>query len=74
MVSIKLWKIDEIKAFIEKYYKSGVLKDEYKERTDNELILEFKSGRLQKYCSNAIALHENTYITVLDYMRDINWE
>ena len=65
---------DEIKAFIEKYYKSGVLKDEYKERTDNELILEFKSGRLQKYCSNAIALHENTYITVLDYMRDINWE
>ena len=65
---------DEIRIFVKKYYKDGKLKDEYSERTDNELITEFKSGRLKKYCSNAVALHKNTYITLLDYMRDIKWE
>ena len=65
---------DEIRSFIKKYYKDGILKDEYSERMDNELISEFKSGRLKKHCSNAVALHKNTYIAVLDYMRDIKWE
>ena len=64
----------QILDFIKKYYKDGILKDEYSERMDNELISEFKSGRLKKHCSNAVALHKNTYIAVLDYMRDIKWE
>lgn len=64
----------EVKAFINTYYDSGVLRSEYLERTDKTLILEFKSGRLQKYRSEAVALHNGTYNTVLDYMRDIDWE
>lgn len=46
----------------------------YLERTDEALVEEFKSGRLQEYQSNYIALHKNTYLTVLDHMRDIEWE
>lgn len=64
----------EVRAFIEKYYSAGELKSEYIERTDSVLISEFKTGRLQKYRSNAVALHNCTYNTVLDYMRDIDWE
>ena len=64
----------EIKAFIEKYYSSGVLKEEYHERTDADLIKEFKTGRLQKYRSELVALHKNTYNTVLDFMRELDWE
>lgn len=64
----------EVKAFIDKYYDSGVLKPEYLERTDEVLISEFKTGRLQKYRSEAVALHRSTYNTVLDYMRKIDWE
>lgn len=64
----------EVKAFINVYYDSGVLKPEYQERTDEALISEFKTGRLQKYRSEAVALHRSTYNTVLDYMRNIDWE
>lgn len=64
----------EIKAFIDKYYVAGTLKAECNERTDAALIAEFKNGRLQKYRSEAVALHESTYNTVLDYMRALDWE
>lgn len=64
----------EVKKFISVYYDDNELKEEYRERIDSTLIAEFRSGRLQKYCSEAIALHSNTYNTILDYMRDINWE
>jgi type I restriction enzyme M protein len=64
----------EIKAFIDKYYAAGTLIAEYNERTDAALINEFKNGRLQKYRSEAVALHESTYNTVLDYMRALDWE
>ncbi|MDY5181179.1 restriction endonuclease subunit M [Butyribacter sp.] len=63
-----------VKKFITKYYDSGQLKKEYKERTDEELVSYFKSGVLNKYSSGAVVLHENTYHTVLDYMRDIEWD
>ena len=66
--------LEDIKVFISTYYKNGVLKEEYQERTDSRLIGEFRSGRLQKYRSEAVALHTNTYNTILDYMRDIDWE
>jgi len=64
----------EVKAFIATYYDGDTLKDEYSERTDETLIREFKCGRLQAYRSEYVALHKNTYMTVLDYMRDIEWE
>ena len=64
----------EVKAFIGKYYASGELKEEYRERVDADLISEFKNGRLQKYRSEAVALHESTHNTVLDYMRELDWE
>ena len=66
--------LTEVKAFISTYYDINELKDKYLERTDTALISEFRSGRLQKYRSNAVALHEATYNTVLDFMRDIDWE
>lgn len=66
--------LSDVKAFIEKYYSAGELKPEYTERTDTILVSEFKTGRLQKYRSTAVALHSCTYNTVLDYMRDIDWE
>ncbi len=65
---------EAVKNFIAAYYSSGTLKDEYIERTDAALIKEFKNGRLQKYRSEAIALHNDTYNTVLDYLRRVDWE
>lgn len=65
---------DDVKTFISVYYQSGTLKDDYLERTDETLIGEFRSGRLKNYRSMYIALHKDTYLTILDYMRDINWE
>jgi type I restriction enzyme M protein len=64
----------EIKEFIATYYNGDTLKDEYIERTDEILIREFKNGRLQAYRSDYVALHKTTYLTILDYMRDIDWE
>ena len=66
--------IDFLNNFFTKYYLNNQLKPEYSERTDYELINEFKKGRLIKYRSNNIVLHKNTYHTVLDYMRDIKWD
>ena len=66
--------LTEIKAFISVYYNTNELKEEYIERTDATLISEFRSGRLRKYRSEAVALHKSTHNTVLDYMRDITWE
>lgn len=64
----------EVKAFITTFYDGDTLKDEYLERTDDILVGEFKNGRLQAYRSEYVALHENTYLSILDYMRDIQWE
>lgn len=66
--------LSEVKVFVGKYYASGELKEEYRERVDANLISEFKNGRLQKYRSEAVALHESTHNTVLDYMRELDWE
>ena len=63
----------EIISFIHKYYDNGSLKVDYQERNDKDLINEFKYGRLQKYSSRRVALHHTTHTTVLDYMREINW-
>lgn len=64
----------EVKTFISTFYDGDTLKYEYLERTDETLIREFKNGRLQDYRSEYVALRETTYLTILDYMRDIHWE
>ncbi len=64
----------EVKDFISIYYDGNTLKEEYLERTDDTLIGEFKDGRLKPYRSEAVALHKYTHMTILDYMRDIDWE
>lgn len=70
--------LSDVKSFISKYYNKFddeyKLKDEYIERTDTNLISEFRSGHLQNYRSNAVALHKTIHNTVLDYMRDIDWD
>lgn len=67
-------KHEYVKAFIAKYYDSGKLRPGYSERTDHELVKEFRSGCLSDYCSHRIALHTYAHFTILDYMRDISWE
>lgn len=63
-----------VKDFISVYYSGKKLKDEYLERTDDTLINEFKTGRLYNWRSERIALHESSYLNLLDYMREIDWE
>ncbi|MDE5909782.1 MAG: N-6 DNA methylase [Lachnospiraceae bacterium] len=64
-----------VKAFIEEYYYNEQLRNEYIERTEDDLLRPFKSGGcLHRYCSFRTALHKTTYSTILDYMRDIDWE
>ncbi|MDE7047852.1 MAG: hypothetical protein K2P25_07710, partial [Lachnospiraceae bacterium] len=63
-----------IKAFIPKYYDNGILRAEFTDRTEDELIKEFKSGYLTAYCSYRVALHESAHVNILDYMRDIVWD
>lgn len=65
---------EEIKAFISKYYDDGILKEQYRERDDSELVDEFRSGKLQKYRSEYVLLHDHTHNTILDYMRELEWE
>jgi type I restriction enzyme M protein len=65
----------EIESFLSIYYdKNGKLLEQYIERMDEKLISEFKNGRLEKYKSNYVALHQKTSKYVLDYMRKISWD
>jgi len=63
-----------IKSFLDKYYDGKILKEEYKDRMDNELIKEFKNGKLKKYCSYDVLLRKYAKATVLDYMRELSWD
>jgi len=65
---------DFVDKFIDKYYDNEKLRDEYSDRTDTELIKMFKTGALSKYQSTRIALHKSAHLSILDYMREINWE
>lgn len=67
--------IKEIEIFLSTYYDTdGTLLEKYSERTDEKLINEFRSGRLEKYKSTYVALHQITTDYVLDYMRKISWD
>lgn len=63
-----------VEAFIDKYYDNGIIRVEYTERTEDELVREFKTGYLSEYCSYRVALHHSVHMKILDYMRDIIWE
>lgn len=63
-----------VEAFISKYYNGDKLRDEYSERTDDDLIRMFKDGLLSNFQSTRIALHRSAHRTILDYMRELNWE
>ena len=63
-----------IEDFISKYYNGDKLRDEFSERTDDDLIRMFKDGVLSNFQSTRIALHKSTHRTILDYMRELNWE
>lgn len=65
---------DSVMSFLNKYYDGKILKESYKDRLDNDLIKEFKSGKLKKYCSYDVLLREDAKVTVLDYMREISWD
>lgn len=60
--------------FIGKYYNGDKLRDEFSERTDDDLIRMFKDGVLSNFQSTRIALHKAVHRTILDYMRELNWE
>ena len=65
----------EVSAFLALYYEdNGVLKPQYEERIDEDLINGFKNGHLKKYQSLYVALHKDTYAYILDYMRDLKWD
>lgn len=66
--------LKRIELFVNKYYdKYYELKEEYAERTNKDLIDMFRIGLLKNYKSEKIALRESTLLTVLDYLRKLNW-
>lgn len=65
----------EVENILDTYYKNNVLKEEYSERTDDELINHFKNGLLSRYKSNDILLRKNVVKTILDAIRqEVVWE
>ncbi len=75
IVSTLIKNRDESIAIIETYYSNGKIKDEYWDRTDNELIEHFSSGLMKKYKSEDILLRKDLKIKILDYVRkEVSWE
>ena len=67
--------LSKMKEFVSKYYDDKyVLKSEYSERTDCELVDMFRSGILKPYRSERVALHKTTFSTILDYLRILKWD
>ena len=65
---------DKVCNFVEKYYKDRLLKPEYAERTDKELLEWFKTGLLSEYRSKEILLRNNLKLKILDALRqDVSW-
>lgn len=65
---------DNLFRIIEKYYdENGKLKDQYYDRLDDELVKEFKNGRLKEYRSERVLIRKNAKLKILDLMRQIDW-
>lgn len=64
----------QLKDFCNKYYNNGKLREEYKERTDKDLINMFKNGLLCEYISTDIVIRVENKETILDVIRqEIEW-
>ncbi|MDI2586601.1 N-6 DNA methylase [Psychrobacillus sp. NEAU-3TGS] len=68
--------ISEVNEVFAKYYDdNGILREEYLERDDEELINKFKYGFLTLLKSEEIVLREQNRIKILDYIRqEVKWE
>lgn len=65
----------QVVEILEAYYDSGILKAEYAERTNAELINHFKNGVLSRYKSDDILLRQSELINILDNIRkEVVWE
>ena len=57
------------------YYEGDKLKTEFSERTDAEMISNFKNGVLLRYKSDDIVLRKTELLTILDNIRkEVLWE
>ena len=57
------------------YYQNDKLRDDYYERTENELIKYFKSGIMKRWASSDIVLRNNEEIKILDSLRKrVKWD
>ncbi len=66
---------ETVKKIIAKYYNENRLKQEYIDRTDEDLIEHFKSGLLKKHQSPDVLLRHNEFIKILDIMRkEVAWQ
>lgn len=65
----------QVAEIFKKYYKDDMLKAEFSERTDTELINHFKNGLLSRYKSIDIVLRTTELLTILDNIRkEVIWE
>ena len=67
--------LDEAKSALEKYYtEEGILKEEYYDRLDNDLINIFTNGILSEYVSNDVLIRKNSKVKTLDFIRhEVKW-
>lgn len=64
----------EVGSILSIFYENNILKEEYMERDDEELINYFKNGILSRYRSEDILLRSNTVQKILDAMRqEVVW-
>lgn len=81
-IEVQVSKIEQIEAektqvakIFKKYYESDMLKPEFAERIDAELISHFKNGLLSRYRSDDIVLRTTELLTILDNIRkEVVWE
>ncbi|AIQ15249.1 hypothetical protein PDUR_03815 [Paenibacillus durus] len=66
---------EEVENILTTFYANDLLKEEYEERTDMELISQFKNGLLSRYRSDDILLRKTTVQTILDAIRqEVVWK
>ncbi len=65
---------EKVEKTLSKYYRENVLKLEYVDRTEKELLSIFDFRLMRRFRSEQILLREKITKTALDYMRKIEWE
>ncbi len=67
-----------VTQIFETYYQNGVLKNEYAERIDNELLKHFKKNGILEYKKSkdiVLRKNKNNFLTILDYIRnEVSWQ